>query len=334
MRKEFNKTSGLTLVEILIGIVVSSLMMAAIYSTYSIINNTYNQVVEKAKISRSSRDLIELLIRDTRMAGFRYYLGNNKFKVDVGGSSPQTLTYPKETYLYFGGGQITIQESHDPIVIIPAKEKGLGHYVRDVIDGYTGDLDDVITTEQASSITGYNSKCCDKIHIVYDDFNQNDWKQPYKRYKVTYYAIAKSDKDGNDKRYAIYKSKISWKQERTDVGLSFPQDGEWVVDCDECYHHELVRDYVDDMEFIPIGKEGNVISYPNPTTSEGRESLYNLRAVDIRIAFKSKRDFFRSTNPDRSLKGFSKDAVKFNDKKLRDNIVVTVYTRNIGGDIF
>ena len=50
MRKEFNKTSGLTLVEILIGIVVSSLMMAAIYSTYSIINNTYNQVVEKAKI--------------------------------------------------------------------------------------------------------------------------------------------------------------------------------------------------------------------------------------------------------------------------------------------
>ena len=182
--------------------------------------------------------------------------------------------------------------------------------------------------------TGYNSKCCDKIHIVYDDFNQNDWKQPYKRYKVTYYAIAKSDKDGNDKRYAIYKSKISWKQERTDVGLSFPQDGEWVVDCDECYHHELVRDYVDDMEFIPIGKEGNRIPYPNPTTSEGRESLYNLRAVDIRIAFKSKRDFFRSINPDRSLKGFSKDAVKFNDKKLRDNIVVTVYTRNIGGDIF
>ena len=180
MRKEFNKTSGLTLVEILIGIVVSSLMMAAIYSTYSIINNTYNQVVEKAKISRSSRDLIELLIRDTRMAGFRYYLGNNKFKVDVGGSSPQTLTYPKETYLYFGGGQITIQESHDPIVIIPAIEKGLGHYIRDVIDGYTGDLDDVFTTEQASSITGYNSKCCDKIHIVYDDFNQNDWKQPYK----------------------------------------------------------------------------------------------------------------------------------------------------------
>ena len=63
--------------KILIGIVVSSLMMAAMYTTYSIVNTTYNQVVHKAKISRSSRDLIELLIRDVRMAGFKYYFGIN-----------------------------------------------------------------------------------------------------------------------------------------------------------------------------------------------------------------------------------------------------------------
>ena len=86
MKKKNKNISGLTLVEILIGIVVSSLMMGAIYTTYSVVNNTYNQVVEKAKISRSSRDLIELLIRDTRMAGFKYYLGTNG------------KGYPKETY--------------------------------------------------------------------------------------------------------------------------------------------------------------------------------------------------------------------------------------------
>jgi hypothetical protein len=86
------------------------------------------------------------------------------------------------------------------------------------------------------------------------------------------------------------------------------------------------------MEFIPIGKEGQKIPYPNPTTDEGRASLYNVRAVDIRIAFKSKKDFFRSINPNRSLKGFSKDPIEFNDRKLRDNVVVTVYTRNIGRD--
>ena len=321
MKKEFNKIAGLTLIEILIGIVVSSLMMAAIYSTYSIVNNTYNQVIEKAKISRSSRDLIELLIRDTRMAGFKYYLGIN------------TLGYPKETYLNFGAGDNTIQGSHDPIVIIPAEQKGLGHYMSDVIADYSGDLDGAFNAEQAIKIPDYKSKCCDKIHIVYDDFNQNDSLQPYKRYKVTYYALSRTD--GGENRYAIYKSKIEWQQARTSEEAMFPSEGKWIAypDCAECYHNQLVRDYVDDMEFIPIGKEGQKIAYPDPTTSAGRESLYNLRAVDIRIAFKSKRDFFRSINPDRSLKGFSKDAVEFNDRKLRDNVVVTVYTRNIGSDL-
>ena len=33
--------------------------------------------------------------------------------------------------------------------------------------------------------------CCDRIHIVYDDFDQNDEYQPYKRYKFTYYAKAR-----------------------------------------------------------------------------------------------------------------------------------------------
>ena len=80
-KKNIKNILGLTLVEILIGIVVSSLMMAAMYTTYSIVNNTYNQVVDKAKISRSSRDLVSMLIRDVRMSGFKYYLKkmNKKF---------------------------------------------------------------------------------------------------------------------------------------------------------------------------------------------------------------------------------------------------------------
>ena len=71
IQKNLKSISGLTLIEILIGIVVSSIMMAAIYTTYSIVNNTYGQVLEKAKVSKSSRDLIEVLIRDIRMSGFK-----------------------------------------------------------------------------------------------------------------------------------------------------------------------------------------------------------------------------------------------------------------------
>ena len=192
MKKKYLKhISGLTLIEILIGIVVSSLMMAAMYTTYSIVNTTYSQVTNKAQISRSSRDLIELLIRDVRMSGFKYYLGQN------------SLGYPEQSYLQFVGGATTIRDSHDPVVIVPNQ---LGHSIGDTVPNPTPKHD-------ATDL------CCDKIHVVYDDFNQLDTLQPFKRYKVTYYALPVTDTDGSNPRYAIYKSKISWAQARDNLSL-------------------------------------------------------------------------------------------------------------------
>ena len=233
IQKNLKSISGLTLIEILIGIVVSSIMMAAIYTTYSIVNNTYGQVLEKAKVSKSSRDLIEVLIRDIRMSGFKYFLGQNN------------LGYPRDSYLEFVGGASTAEKSHDPIIII---QNELGHAAID---------------ETYSAISKHNPSdtCCDKIHIVYDDFNQHDDTQPYKRYKLTYYAEPLDDgtKDGVtiNPRYGIFKSKISWKQ---DIG---DETGDWVADCSECYEKELIRDYVEDMEFVALDKEGVVLNtYP------------------------------------------------------------------------
>ena len=311
MKKKYIKNIlGLTLVEILIGIVVSSLMMAAMYTTYSIVNTTYNQVVDKAKISRSSRDLVELLIRDVRMSGFKYYLGTN------------TLDYPEQSYLQFIGGATSIAESHDPVVIIP---NSLGHNLIDTVP---------------SPVVKHNAAdlCCDKIHIVYDDFNQLDPLQHYKRYKVTYYAIPVTDSDGSNPRYAIYKSKISWRQARTSNTASWPEEGDWVGpnDCSECYHAQLVRDYVEDMEFIALDQEGRLITpYPNPSSQGGRENLYKVRSVDIRISFRSEKEFFRfdaRAGKERELSGFSRTIRKFSDRYLRDSVVVTVHTRNIVDD--
>ena len=309
IRKNLKSTAGLTLIEILIGIVVSSIMMAAIYTTYSIVNTTYNQVLEKAKVSRSSRDLIELLIRDIRMSGFRYYLGDNE------------LGFPRESYLEFVGGAETVQESHDPIVIIPNQ---LGHSITDAV---------------ATPPQKHNSDdtCCDKIHIVYDDFNQNDATQPYKRYKLTYFARPLSDGIGDNgpinPRYGIYKSKISWRQR---IG---EETGEWVSDCSECYDNELIRDFVEDMEFIALDAEGRVLSpYPSTVSEATRDNLYKIRAIDIRLAFVSEKPFFRFESREgneRQLSGFSRTIRSFSDRNLRDNVVVTVYTRNIvGQDVF
>ena len=61
MKNKFSNIAGTTLVEILIGIVISVLMMAAIFTSYSAVNNTYSQVIDKAKISQTGRDIIGML---------------------------------------------------------------------------------------------------------------------------------------------------------------------------------------------------------------------------------------------------------------------------------
>ena len=304
MKKKYLKSiAGLTLLEMLIGVVISSIMMGAIYTTYTVVNNTYSQVTERAKISRSGRDIVEMMMRDIRMAGFKYILGTN------------TRGWPTRSYLKFDGGNTTIAKSHDPIII----EKG---------ESALGPTDG---SESRIAIQGHpdeGSKCCDRIHIVYDDFNQNHPTQPYKRYKITYYAAPLTDKDGQ--RYVAYKSLRSWSQ------TIDKDDGSWVDDCSECYIGQKIRDHIVDMEFVPLDAEGRVLSpLPRPGSNpEARENLYKIRAVDLRITFRSKSNFykFKGSKP-RFVKGLGDRGHDFDDTKLRDSVVVTIHTRNIGGGL-
>ena len=314
-RKSIRDILGLTLVEILIGLVVSSMMMAAMYTTYSIVNSTYGQVVDKAQISRNSRDLVELLIRDIRMSGFKYYLGTN------------SLNFPKESYLQIVDAN-NIEDSHAPIVI----EEGLDH---------VSFVDTGAPHQTKNTKNNPLDICCDKIHIVFDDFNQNDVLQPYKRYKTTYYA--RPTDDGTDaqglpinQRYAIYKSKISWSQPRAAATASWPDTGEWIGQlqgCSECYHEQLIRDYVEDIEFIALDRNGRrLLPLPDPTTAAGRDNLYKIRSIDIKLTFRSEKNFFRFDAKDgqsRKVLGFSRTKEDYTDRYLRDTVVVTVFTRNI-----
>ena len=307
IKEKFKPNTGLTLIEILIGIIVSSIMMAAIYTTYSIVNTTYNQVLEKAKVSRSSRDLIELLIRDARMAGYKYYLGTNN------------LGFPSQSNLQFLTGGTRIWDSHDPIII---EKDTLGNDIRDP-DGYT-------RPTKNNLIAGQVDACCDKIHFVYDDFDHLDENQPYKRYRVTYFADIESDgteQNPTNQRYAVFKSKIAWEQSLNQT------TGDWNPNCPTCYDRELIKDYVEDMEFIPLDKNGRVLSpYPSPRTEDARRNLYKVRAIDMRIAFVSEKPFFKfergQGNP-RQISGFTRNIKSYTDRNLRESVVVTVYTRNV-----
>lgn len=315
-RNTLKNIAGFTLIEMLIGVVISSIMMAAMYTTYSVVNNSYGQVVDKAKISRSGRDIVEMLMRDIRMAGFKYILGTNTFTVGT-----ETHSYPTRTYLEFKSGRNDLgslfskSDSHDPIIIVKSEL------------GYTRAEIGAATSPPAKHDS--QDLCCDKIHIVYDDFNQNDTTQPYKRYKTTYYALAITD--GGDARYAVYKTFESWIQVLGDA------TGEWRSDCNECYHEQKVRDHVVDMEFIPFDIEGRKIN-PFEATSENeleanRQKIYDIRVVDVRLTFRSKKEFFR-TDKVRPVKGISNRVwEKEEDKYLRDSVVVTIHTRNIGDGI-
>jgi hypothetical protein len=76
MKKKINSISGVTLIEILIGILISVIMMAAMFTSYTVVNSTYSQVTDRAKISSAGRDVIGMLLRDIRVAGFKYYNDN------------------------------------------------------------------------------------------------------------------------------------------------------------------------------------------------------------------------------------------------------------------
>ena len=47
MKKKLSSVAGVTLIEILIGLLISVVMMAAMYTSYSVVNSTYSQVSDR-----------------------------------------------------------------------------------------------------------------------------------------------------------------------------------------------------------------------------------------------------------------------------------------------
>ena len=107
-KKIFKNIIGLTLIEILIGIVITTIMMAAMYTSYNVVNQSYSRVTEKAKISRASRDLVTMLMRDIRMAGFKYYAGQQQISdfatATTGGPCSSGVSLTRLSNLFFENG--------------------------------------------------------------------------------------------------------------------------------------------------------------------------------------------------------------------------------------
>ena len=85
-----------------------------------------------------------------------------------------------------------------------------------------------------------------------------------------------------------------------------------------------------DMEFIVFDKQGRIINPPPRPNDSSRVDLYNITSVDVRLTFRSKNEFYRFEGKKRFVKGLGDRTREFLDKYLRDSVVVTVNTRNIG----
>ena len=387
MKNRSKYIAGLTLIEIMIGIIITTIMMAAVYTSYSVVNQSYSKVTDKAKISRASRDIVSMLMRDVRMAGFKYYAGSHEIAQYASNTlecnNGAGILLPKNSYLYFDNGFNNPQESHNPLVI-RKNTLGFGIY-----------SDNQLSTTNTGSATGSMNNCCDQIQIVYEDFNQNDHndgEQAYKKYRITYYALP-NDSGG----FAAYKRVEHYSQPRNGCNLFEqaalpPQDGDgdgdgnngdsnlfnlenqfgvgrddgaggiissgvsddsadvnlitkgsWLTNCNECTPGVMIRNYIDDMEFIPFDENGKIIQdssgrFPAPEYSGIRDRLKDIRGVDIRLTWISKEDFYReaaTTDKPRTILGLGGEnrnnlIADGKDRKLRDSVVVTVHTRNIG----
>ena len=387
MKNRSKYIAGLTLIEIMIGIIITTIMMAAVYTSYSVVNQSYSKVTDKAKISRASRDIVSMLMRDVRMAGFKYYAGSHEIAQYASNTlecnNGAGILLPKNSYLYFDNGFNNPQESHNPLVI-RKNTLGFGIY-----------SDTQLSTTNTGIATGSTNNCCDQIQIVYEDFNQNDHndgEQAYKKYRITYYALP-NDSGG----FAAYKRVEHYSQPRNGCNLFEqaalpPQDGDgdgdgnngdsnlfnlenqfgvgrgdgaggiissgvsddsadvnlitkgsWLTNCNECTPGVMIRNYIDDMEFIPFDENGKIIQdssgrFPAPEYSGIRDRLKDIRGVDIRLTWISKEDFYReaaTTDKPRTILGLGGEnrnnlIADGKDRKLRDSVVVTVHTRNIG----
>ena len=129
------KDLGMTLIEVLIAVTITSIMMLAMFSTYNMVNKSHKQVTNRAKISQSGRDIVGLISRDIRMAGYKYLasplIGTDNFsiiEITAGtGFTNQTTDTCDSISIIYDSRELTdkTEDNSDLGIIVPHKYKRL-----------------------------------------------------------------------------------------------------------------------------------------------------------------------------------------------------------------
>ena len=274
MKKEISNISGVTLIELLIGVVISVVMMAAMFTSYNVVNNTYSKITDTAKMSQAGRETLGMIMKDIRMAGFKYFGDNIPYDAN----------------------------EHIPILI----------------------------TKQSIS----SDNLCDRLEIVYGDYKYDDTLKnfEYKRYKVTYQCKkdGRTDPKSGEEYWKppqnlkiLEKKKEVWKPGKP---------GSFAVDQNDKRTHDFedLVYFVQDLIFAPIDENGKLIS-PPPSSSANASKVNSIKIVDVLLSIRSKNEFFRLKNSrvKKALHDSGRD-IKFNDKYMRETMIISAHARNLG----
>ena len=72
MVSSFNNESGMTLLEILIAVVITTIVMAASYVTYNLVSKQYSSLTDRAGMRHAGRKAMDIIIKDLRNAGYSH----------------------------------------------------------------------------------------------------------------------------------------------------------------------------------------------------------------------------------------------------------------------
>ena len=69
-KKIFRDNSGYTMVELLITVIIGAALLAAVYSSYTVVSRQYRTITAMAEVQEAGIPAIRLVSRDLRMAGY------------------------------------------------------------------------------------------------------------------------------------------------------------------------------------------------------------------------------------------------------------------------
>ena len=103
------------------------------------------------------------------------------------------------------------------------------------------------------------------------------------------------------------------------------------INDERTYSKEKVVDYVQDLVFHAIDENGKLISPPPTATNSTKDLVYKIKSVDIALTKRSRKEFFKESKKriKKSLEDSKRDIGKI-DKYLRESIIISANTRNLG----